>query len=207
MRPLPRVLAFTHDAIAARDDFGIRAAAVAAAGSSVALVARLPHGSADALAGLASRCVALAKPPEAAVFVTARADVALATRAAGVILRRGDLAPGEARAIAGNRPLRVLRSVHAVDEAEAAIRDGVDALIVGTIWPSASHPDGPVAGIELLRAVAALGTPTYAIGGVTVARAAEARDAGAWGVAAIGALWEAEDGYVVVREMMEAMGR
>jgi thiamine monophosphate synthase len=66
-------------------------------------------------------------------------------------------------------------------------------LIVGSIWASASHPDRPDAGLGLLQRVAALGVPTYAIGGVTALRAAEARDAGAWGVAAISALWDAAD--------------
>jgi thiamine-phosphate pyrophosphorylase len=44
-----------------------------------------------------------------------------------------------------------------------------------------------------VRAAAALGAPVIAIGGIDAARAAEVRDAGAYGVAAIRALWDAPD--------------
>ena len=52
------------------------------------------------------------------------------------------------------------------------------------------------------RAMAALGVPTYAIGGVTAERAASARAAGAWGVAAITALWDAVDPYAATCAML-----
>jgi thiamine-phosphate pyrophosphorylase len=45
----------------------------------------------------------------------------------------------------------------------------------------------------LLREAAALGLPVIAIGGITVERVAEVHAAGAWGVAAIRALWDAPD--------------
>ena len=45
--------------------------------------------------------------------------------------------------------------------------------------------------------------PTFAIGGVTAARAIEARDAGAWGVAAITAVWDADDPYAAVMETLQ----
>ncbi len=91
MRPLPRLLAFTDDRVAALDDLGIRAAAIAAAGPAVALVARLPSGTTNQLATLAQRLVANAAAPMAMVLVTGRADVALAVGAQGVILRKDDL--------------------------------------------------------------------------------------------------------------------
>lgn len=202
MRPLPRLLAFTDDRIATLDDTGIRAAAIAAAGPAVGIVARLPGGSADVLASFAQRCVALARPPEAAVFVTGRSDVAMATGACGVILRQHDLTVTDVRATTAGRPLFVLRSVHAEDEALLAAEEGADGVIVGSIWESTSHPGQPGTGLELVSRVAAQGVPTFAIGGVTAARAAEAHDAGAWGVAAISALWDAADPYAAARAML-----
>jgi hypothetical protein len=97
VRPLPRVLAYTNDEIARREDFGILAAALAAAGPAVALVARAPDASADALTALADRCVRLARAPEAMVLVSGRADIAAASDAHGVILRGGDIAVADAR--------------------------------------------------------------------------------------------------------------
>jgi thiamine-phosphate pyrophosphorylase len=204
VRPLPRLLAFSDDRVAAYDDLGVRAAAIAAPGPSVALVARLPHGSTDALASLAQRFVALAAPPMAAVLVTARMDVASAVRANGVILRRDDLGVGTARQLlAVCHDMVVFRSVHTESEAEAAARDDADAIIVGTIWPTAPHPSRAAAGTALLERVASFGVPTYAIGGVTPARVAEAKAAGAWGVAAISALWDAAAPYRAAMEMVK----
>ncbi len=208
MRQVPRVMAFTNDAIAAREDLGVGAAALAAGGAAVALVARVPGGNADALAALADRFVRLARAPEAQVLVTGRADIAAATGAQGVILRGGDVSVATARRITrpGGEPLLVLRSVHTLAEVEAAAQEGADAVVLGTIWPSASHPGRPGSGVELLTAATAFGVPVIAIGGVTPARAQEAVAAGAWGVAAIGALWEVPKPYLAVVEMLAAVG-
>jgi thiamine-phosphate pyrophosphorylase len=80
-----------------------------------------------------------------------------------------------------------------VDEAAAAVAEGADFLLVGSIYETASHPGRPAAGLGLVRAAAALGRPVIAIGGIDAARAREARAAGAYGVAAITAIWHAVD--------------
>jgi thiamine monophosphate synthase len=54
----------------------------------------------------------------------------------------------------------------------------------------------------VLAEVAALGTPVIAIGGVTPASAPAIRDAGAWGVAAIRALWHAADSYAAAMALL-----
>lgn len=206
MKPLPRLLAYLDDRIAARDDLGIGLAAIAAAGPAVALVARLPGGTTDALVRLADRCRANARPPEAQVYVSGRGDVALAVGADGLIARRDDLPINELRALAAeDGTLRILASVHSLAEAREAVDAGADGLVVGTIWPSASHPDRAGAGVALLAECAALGPAVYAIGGVTVERAREARTAGAWGVAAIGALWGTRDHFKATVAMLKAL--
>lgn len=204
MRPLPRLLAYLDDRTAARDDLGVGLAAIAAAGPAVALVARLPGGSTDALVQLAQRCLANARPPGAQVFVTGRIDVALALGANGVIARQRDLALSEMRALAATRgSIRILAAVHSRAEAEAATAAGADGLVVGTIWTSPSHPDRPGAGVALISECVRLDRPVYAIGGVTPERAREAREAGAWGVAAIGALWDTTDPFAATVAMLE----
>jgi thiamine-phosphate diphosphorylase len=80
-----------------------------------------------------------------------------------------------------------------LDEAAAAVQEGADYLMVGTVYESASHPDRPAAGVDLVRQTSRLGIPVIAIGGITPDRTAEVREAGAYGVAAIRALWEAAD--------------
>jgi thiamine-phosphate diphosphorylase len=204
MKPLPRLLAYLDDEVAARDDLGVGLAAIAAAGPQVALVARLPNGSVEALAALAARCVANAKPPGAQVYVTGRIDVVLDTGADGIIARRDDPEIRDLRAV--STAPAILASVHSLVEARAAVAAHADGLVVGTIWESPSHPGRTGAGIELLRQCAALGVPTYAIGGITPDRAREAVAAGAFGVAAIGALWRSDRPYQAALGLLEAFG-
>jgi thiamine-phosphate pyrophosphorylase len=102
-----------------------------------------------------------------------------------------DLAPADARRLLPRGWIG--RSVHDPAEAAAAVEEGADFLLVGSVYPTASHPGRPAAGLELVRAAAAFGRPVVAIGGMDAERAARARDAGAYGVAAIGALWDAAD--------------
>ena len=191
LRPLPRLHAVTDARVLALPDLGIRAAAIAAVGPAVALHARDREAGGAALARAALRLQALARPPEAALFVNARPDLAAAIGAHGVQLGAGDLAPGDARRVM--RHGWIGRSVHDAGDAAAAVEEGADFLLVGTIYPSASHPGRPGAGVGLVRAAAALGRPVIAIGGIDPARAAEVRDAGGYGVAAIGALWDSAD--------------
>jgi thiamine-phosphate pyrophosphorylase len=202
MKTLPRLLAYLDDAIAARDDLGVGLAAIAAAGPQVALVARLPNGSVEELTALATRCVANAKPPGAQVYVTGRIDVVLDVGADGMIARRDDPEIRDLRAVS-TTPV-ILAAVHSFAEARAAIAAHADGLVVGTIWPTTSHPGRQPAGLELISQCAALGKPVYAIGGVTAERAREAVAAGAYGVAAIGALWSAPRPYAATTELLRA---
>jgi thiamine-phosphate pyrophosphorylase len=191
MRPLPRLHAVTDAAVIAAADFAPRAGAIAAAGSAVALHARDRSASGAALARVALRLVALARPPEASVFVNGRPDLAQAAGAQGVQLGATDLRPAEARASFPQGWIG--RSVHSAREAELAVEEGADYLLVGTVYPTASHPGRPAGGLALVRDAAGLGLPVIAIGGIDAGRAAEVRDEGAYGVAAISALWWAPD--------------
>lgn len=207
MSAWPRLLAYLDARVAAREDLGIRLAAVAAAGDRVALVARQPGANTNVLTALAARCVANATPPGAEVWVTGRVDIALAVGATGVIRRRDDLAILAMRAVVTasttRAGLRHIASVHSVAEAEAAVAAGAEALIVGTIWPSVSHPGGPTGGLALLEGAIRTGLPCYAIGGITPERAREARAHGAHGVAAIGAVWDVQDSYQAALELLD----
>jgi thiamine-phosphate diphosphorylase len=76
------------------------------------------------------------------------------------------------------------RSVHDLAGAVAAAKAGVDYLIVGTVFATASKPGREPAGLSLLREVtAAVDVPVIAIGGINVGNARRVIAAGAWGVA------------------------
>jgi thiazole tautomerase (transcriptional regulator TenI) len=194
MRPLPRLHAVTDSAVLAREDFPVRAAAIAAAGAGVAIHARDRTASAVRLTAVTERLLALARPPEASVFVNARPDIAAALEAQGTQLGAGDLSPDEVRsAFAGCWRGWLGSSVHSLDGAARARDEGADYLMVGHVFESASHPGRSAAGLELIATSAKLGLPVIAIGGLTPERARVVRDAGAYGLAAISALWTAAD--------------
>ena len=118
------------------------------------------------------------------LIISSRCDVALATGAAGVNLPERDVSVAEARRLIGAG--MVGRSVHSVEAAREAARDGPDFLIFGPVWPSATHPEQPARGLHALVAViAAVRAPVLAIGGVNTERARVCLAAGAAGYAAI----------------------
>jgi thiamine-phosphate diphosphorylase len=194
MRPLPRLHAITDTAVLLLEDFPARAAAIAAAGPGVALHARDRAATVAHLTALTRRLLALARPPEASVFVNGRADIAAALGTQGLHLGQTDLAPADARtAFAGVWRGWIGVSVHSAPEAEAALADGADYVMVGNIYETATHPGRPGTGLSLVREVAAHGARVIAIGGITGDRVHAVHEAGAYGVAAITALWHAAD--------------
>ena len=151
-------------------------------GTPTIIQLRAPGLTTRALEREANELVASAQVP---VIVSSRCDVALASGAAGVNLPERDIRASDARKLFGKR--LVGRSVHSVDAAQQAERDGADFVIFGPVWESSSHPGSSPAGIAALERVAhAVKIPVLAIGGVTRERIAECHAAGAAGYAAIG---------------------
>jgi thiamine-phosphate pyrophosphorylase len=185
--------AITDRAVLELDDLGVRAAALASTGSVVALHARDRTATGEKLTATVRRFLSLAQPPEAAVFVNARPDIAAALGAQGVQLGAGDLLPGDARLVAPSWSGWIGSSVHSTEEARAALEAGADFLMVGPIYRTATHPGRPAAGPGLVSEVASLGRPVIAIGGVTPERSQQLREAGAYGIAAITAAWHVRD--------------
>ena len=71
-----------------------------------------------------------------------------------------------------------------------ANRIGADLLTISPVLPTATHTTADPLGWPCFRELAALTTiPVYALGGMTADTLAEARKAGAYGIAAIRSLW------------------
>ncbi len=150
---------------------------------------------------------------EAELWIGDRADLARAFHADGVQLPERGLSIAGARRVVGPTP-RVGRSVHSVEAAIAAARDGADHLVVGAIYATRSHPDAEPAGVGLLEEIRSTleaeslpALPQLAVGGVTPDRASEVVAAGASGVVAIRALWDATDPDQAVRDFLAAVGQ
>jgi thiamine-phosphate pyrophosphorylase len=198
--PLPRLHAVTDERVARRSDVAAVAGALAGAGGgAVALHARGVQLTGREHFTLASQFGNLAS----LLFVNDRLDVALAVHAAGVQLGRGSFPPIEARRL--NAAWWIGCSVHSVEEARTALDEGADYLLAGPVYTTATHPEAAPLGVERLGAIAGVGLPVIAIGGVTPARVRDLRAAGAHGVAAIRALWDATDPARAAQEMLIAM--
>lgn len=198
---LPRVHAVTDERVARRPDLDRVLARLAQAGADLAI-----HARGRSLEGLEhySLAVRLSAFPPLRVFINDRLDIALAVGAAGVQLGEDGLAVSDARRLGPT--WWIGRSVHSLDAARSASEAGADYLLVGPVYHTSTHPDVPPVGLAGLEAFTRIGPPVIAIGGVTPRRAAEARRAGAYGVAAIRALWEGDDPAAAARAMLAGMG-
>lgn len=113
------------------------------------------------------------------------------TAGMGLQLRERDPMPRAIRFAIGDN-LLIGRSVHSA--AGAATSAGADFLLAGHVFPSRSKPGQPPLGRGGLAAiVAAAPCPVLAIGGITAERIPDVIDAGAIGVAVIGAIVESDD--------------
>jgi thiamine-phosphate pyrophosphorylase len=148
--------------------------------------------------------------PESAhrVVINDRADVALATGAAGVHLTERSIRIDEARTLQPAGTAWVIgRSVH--DEGGAAAARDADYLVAGTVQPSRSKPEGHLLGWKGLSAIVrAAGTvPVMAIGGLGPQHVLEIVAAGAVGLAGIGCFLpiRGEDVVASVRERVRTV--
>jgi thiamine-phosphate diphosphorylase len=201
--PLPRLHAITDERIARRPDLDDVARELAQGGGADLAF----HARGRALTGLEHYELAgrLAVRPPGRLFVNDRLDVALAVPTAGVQLGHGSLSVSVARAL--NPTWWIGKSVHDLAEADAARTEGADYLVVGPVFATATHPDRAPLGLRNLQAIvgAADGLPVIAIGGITADRGGEIRSSGAYGVAAIRALWDDAEPAAAARRMREWM--
>jgi len=198
--PLPRLHAITDERIARRADLPEVARQLAAAGgANLAL-----HARGRTLTGLKHYDLSfqLSNLPSP-LFVNDRLDIAISLKAQGVQLGTGSLPVSAARQL--DTTWWIGKSVHDLAEADAAKAEGADYLLVGPVYHTATHPDRPPLGLEALGRIARLGIPVIAIGGIDAERAKDVKAAGAYGAAAIRALWESADPEGAARWMLEEL--
>lgn len=158
----------------------------AVAGGVDLIQVREPDLDARALIALVRRIISSVPNAQSRVVVNDRLDVALASGAAGAHLKESSFDVDRARRI--SPPSFVIgRSVH---DPEAAQRDpSAQYLMAGTVGPTKSKLVSRYLGYDGLAAVvtAAGQQPVIAIGGLSLSDAPRVAEAGAKGLAAIGA--------------------
>ncbi|HUF29842.1 MAG TPA: thiamine phosphate synthase [Gemmatimonadaceae bacterium] len=201
---VPVVHAVTDDLILTRPTFAERALDVMQAlGARGAVHLRARIIPSRRLLSLAEALRLAQQETGCWLIINDRIDLALAVGARGVQLTSRSIRVADGRRIAPNMKLGA--SVHTVDQAHHADRDGADWLVAGHVFDTSSHAGVPGRGVPFLRAVcAASSLPVLAIGGVTPALTTEVRRTGAHGVAVIRGIWSARDAERAARDYLSA---
>jgi thiamine-phosphate diphosphorylase len=98
------------------------------------------------------------------------------------------------------------RSVHSADAARSAAAEGAEYVIIGTIYKSASHPEGKPVGTGIISEVTKDSSfPVLAIGGITAENCADVIKAGAAGIAVVSAITKADDPKAAAEALNKAL--
>lgn len=154
---------------------------------------------------LGREVMALAGVFGARVIVNGDSALADELGAAGVHLGKSTAPVGEVRA--AYRGL-IGYSAHSGGEAAEAFAAGADFVTLSPVFPPTSKAaSGPCLGLAGFRFdVQACGGPVYALGGVSPDNAAACIEAGAYGVALIGAILSAADPARTAADILKALG-
>ena len=184
----------------------------------VALHLRARSISAARLCEVAEWLVGVAAELGTLVVVNDRIDVALAVGAGGAQLREDSLEVADALAVVRSaaresdtaestrRELLLGRSMHSPAQAAELEVSGASWLLLGSVYPTPSHPGGSAIGPQAVAATCeASKLPVIAIGGVGPAESRGLLDIGAHGVAAVSGVWGASDPGSAVGRYLEAL--
>jgi thiamine-phosphate pyrophosphorylase len=207
LRRALRLVVITDRALAAPREVA-QVVTAALAGGARAIQLRNKGDSARTLFEVGTELRAVTKQAGALLFVNDRVDVALAIEADGVHLGPDDPPVAAVRAIAPDSFL-IGYSTDDPKVAREAIAAGADYIGCGAVYPTATKSDaGDVIGLRGLSEVAAaVTTPVVAIGGITVERASDVAEAGASGMAVVGAIMQAPDPGAVTGSLLRAFAR
>jgi len=127
------------------------------------------------------------------LFINGRPDVAKVIAADGVHCPEEGFPPSAVRQYWSQFSIGV--SVHSLEAAKKAEKEGADFLLFGPVFftPSKEEYGKPQGTDRLKKICESTSIPVFAVGGVTPAKVSECLQAGAYGVAGISALMEADD--------------
>jgi thiamine-phosphate pyrophosphorylase len=151
---------------------------------------------------VAQEIAALCKKNGVLFIVNDRVDIALFSEADGVHLGGEDLPVRQARKLMGSKKI-IGGTAHNLAEAIAAEKDGADYLGYGHIFPTGSKmKTTSPAGVNKLREVCKIvKIPVFAVGGIDIDNVQSVMEAGAWGVAVIGAVVKSENPEEAVKQL------
>jgi len=139
--------------------------------------------------GLAKIAESVCQQFNAILLLAASVDSFNQTHADGLHLSSQTLFTSHSRPVSSHKLLSV--SCHNLDEMKQAEKLGADILLLSPVKETSSHPGVPGIGWQQFKAmIQSLSCPVYALGGMQAADLADAKQAGAQGVAAISSFWQ-----------------
>ena len=134
-------------------------------------------------------------------FVNDNVEIAIQCGADGIHVGQEDMAAGAVRALVGDR-MMIGVSVHTVEEAIEAVKNGADCLGVGAMFSTSTKLDADVLPMQTLSDIChAVDIPVVAIGGLNKNNIAKLAGTGVDGVALVSAIFAAEDIESECREL------
>lgn len=155
---------------------------------------------------LAYKMRTLTNKYQAKLFINDRFDIALAVGADGVHLTQNSI-PVHAVRDTVKKKLMIGVSTHSLKEAKEAEKGGADFITLGPVYstPSKMKYGDPV-GLDTLRKVSSrIKVPVFALGGVKGHKISDVREAGAYGVAMISEIFEADDIQGKTKELINIL--
>ena len=135
----------------------------------------------------------LCKRYEVPFFINDNVEIAIKCHADGIHVGQKDMAASSVRERVGDE-MMIGVSVHSVEEALDAVRNGADCLGVGSMFTTSTKKDVNVLPKEVLRDICnAVDIPVVAIGGIGKNNISELAGCGMDGVALVSAIFSAED--------------
>ena len=141
-------------------------------------------------------------------FVNDNVEIAVKCKADGIHVGQSDMATAKVRQTVGE-DMMIGVSVHSVEEALEAVRNGADCLGVGAMFSTSTKANADVLTKEVLKEICdAVDVPVVAIGGISKENMKELSGTGVDGVALVSAIFAAEDieqECRVLRQLAEEM--
>lgn len=177
----------------------------AAKGGADYIQLRYKSAAASDLYSLGQSILPYIRQEHAGLLINDRVDVAQALGANGVHLAAKSLPVQAVRPMVGDNML-IGCSVHSVEEAIQAEKQGASYVTYGHIFTTHSKPGLPPRGVDALQHVVnAVSIPVLAIGGITLETIDQVLKTGVAGIAVIGAVMSQDNPFQATQSLRRKM--
>ena len=136
---------------------------------------------------------ALCKQYRVPLFINDNVEIAIKCHADGIHVGQEDMEVAQVRQRVGD-DMMIGVSVHSVEEALEAVKNGADCLGVGAMFSTSTKTDVNILPKETLRDICgAVNIPVVAIGGIGKSNISQLASTGVDGVALVSAIFAADD--------------